>query len=299
MRAPRQLLITFNGKDSKKVDFEFEIVVSDDGSTDKTPEILKQFSEKYPAKFKLILSPFCWGENDNFFKMLSACNGNYIALLAAADEWTFEGKLQSQIDFLEKNPAYAGCFHDANLEATPDADGKFPKSPILEFKYFSQFNSYAPDFGPWDLLERNIINMSSLVFVNRYYKSELKPYMDLALSISWILQLIIVKNKKFKYFNQKWAKYQLHSKRVDKVVTASESIRSNIAILKQLLKDEYYSKIKHHIYSSLASEFRSLFFTADDKFTFSQKVKILFNFFFYSELYTFSRTKTFFKELTS
>lgn len=99
---------------SQKVNFKYEVIVRDDCSTDGTREIIQEYAEKYPD----IIKPYFEEENQfqkhNFMptmhKIFSICKGEYYAGLEGDDYWCDENKLQTQIDFLDKNQDYTGCF---------------------------------------------------------------------------------------------------------------------------------------------------------------------------------------------
>jgi glycosyltransferase involved in cell wall biosynthesis len=87
---------------------DYEIVISDDCSTDENPAILQLYKTKYPDKIKLLLNKKNIGMVPNFIQALKACSGEYIAFCEGDDYWVDSSKLQRQIDFLEKNPSYVG-----------------------------------------------------------------------------------------------------------------------------------------------------------------------------------------------
>lgn len=94
----------------QKVNFEYEIVVHDDASTDNTQEILKEYHNKYPDKIKLLLRTeniYSIGVTKIFYHtIIKHSKSKYIATCEGDDYWTDEYKLQKQIDFLEANPDY-------------------------------------------------------------------------------------------------------------------------------------------------------------------------------------------------
>ncbi len=118
-------LLTYNHEDyirqcldgilMQKVDFRYEVVVGDDCSTDKTREILKEYSDLYPDIFKLILREKNIGVTSNLYDVLLHCKGRYIAGLEGDDYWLDENKLQIQVDFLEKHHEYIGCGHEVKM----------------------------------------------------------------------------------------------------------------------------------------------------------------------------------------
>lgn len=98
----------------QKTNFDFEIVVHDDASTDKTAEIIREYELKYPN----LMRPIYQTENqyskgvsikDTF--MLPNARGKYIAYCEGDDYWINENKLQMQYDIMESNPDVAMCTH--------------------------------------------------------------------------------------------------------------------------------------------------------------------------------------------
>ena len=94
-------------------DFDFEMVICDDCSSDKTTEILKDYQQKYPDKVRLFLNETNMGLYRNMVQAFFACTGKYIALLEGDDYWTSPHKLQKQVNFLDSNSGCTICFHNA------------------------------------------------------------------------------------------------------------------------------------------------------------------------------------------
>src|ERR1700722_19282110 len=99
----------------QKTNFDFEIVVGEDCSTDSTRTIVMHYQECYPGKIRALLNPGNLGMMANNSRTIMECKGEYIALLDGDDYWTYENKLQAQVDFLENNSDYVLCFHNAGV----------------------------------------------------------------------------------------------------------------------------------------------------------------------------------------
>ncbi|MBL8356229.1 MAG: glycosyltransferase [Delftia acidovorans] len=97
----------------QRTDFSFEIVVGEDCSQDGTAEILSDYAERFPGKIHAIFNTSNIGMIQNAMRTHELCRGKYIASCEGDDYWTDPEKLQKQVDFLEKNPDYVLCFHDA------------------------------------------------------------------------------------------------------------------------------------------------------------------------------------------
>lgn len=95
----------------QKVDFEYEILIGDDCSTDGTMDIILQYAADYPH----LIRPFIYSENKgaskNLYYLSQKANGKYLAYCEGDDYWGNCFKLQKQVSFLEKNSQYMGTTH--------------------------------------------------------------------------------------------------------------------------------------------------------------------------------------------
>lgn len=105
----------------QKTDFEFELVIGEDASPDKTREICFEYQKKYPDKIRVLWSEhneYATGGNET--RVDAACRGKYIAFCEGDDFWTNPNKLQIQIDEFRANPELGMCLigTDVYVEAT-------------------------------------------------------------------------------------------------------------------------------------------------------------------------------------
>lgn len=97
-------------------DFDVEYIIHDDASTDRTKDILKEYEEKYPGKFRVIYeSTNQWSKGIKIFKeiLLPLARGKYIAFCEGDDYWVDRHKLQKQKDFLDRNEDCVCVAHNA------------------------------------------------------------------------------------------------------------------------------------------------------------------------------------------
>lgn len=103
---------------SQSTDFDFQVVVYDDYSTDGTQEILKDFKSKFPSQVLLMLSQenqFSLGR-DTTIVALQKINSKYIAFCEGDDIWLSKDKLQRQFNFMEENESWCSIsHHDVDL----------------------------------------------------------------------------------------------------------------------------------------------------------------------------------------
>jgi glycosyltransferase involved in cell wall biosynthesis len=100
-----------DGALAQQVDFDYEIVVADDCSTDRTREILLDFERRHPNRIRLVLNERNLGCTRNVARLLEACRGEYVALLDGDDYWTDPRKLARQADYLDRHPTCAISYH--------------------------------------------------------------------------------------------------------------------------------------------------------------------------------------------
>lgn len=96
---------------NQEVDFNYEILIGDDASSDKTPEILQIYKDYFPDKIKLILRSENVGCTANLADLYKRASGRYLAHLEGDDYWTDSKKLQHQFDCLENNPQFSAVTH--------------------------------------------------------------------------------------------------------------------------------------------------------------------------------------------
>ena len=95
----------------QKTNFQFELVIGEDCSTDNTRAICIEYQKKYPDIIKLRLPETNQGMMKNWISNIESGQGKYIALCDGDDYWTDPYKLQKQVDFMEANPDFALCSH--------------------------------------------------------------------------------------------------------------------------------------------------------------------------------------------
>ncbi len=123
------------------VNFDYEIVIGDDGSTDGTAEICKEYAFEHQDKIRLYVRDrnvshiIIDGKDTRYngiWNRMSA-RGKYIALCEGDDYWTDPLKLQKQVDVLEGNPEIAMCVTNAcqlSENGLCDEQGRYSESGI-------------------------------------------------------------------------------------------------------------------------------------------------------------------------
>lgn len=126
---------------------DFNIVICEDGSTDKTIDVLKDYEKKFPQKIIILRNEKNMGLNYTLNKALKKSNGVYIARMDA-DDLSIKNRLEIQNDFLDKNKEYDfvssnmihfdenGDWGISKTKEIPKADdfiynSPFPHAPVM------------------------------------------------------------------------------------------------------------------------------------------------------------------------
>ena len=89
----------------QQVDFDYEVIIGEDHSTDSTPQICDEYAEKYPF-IKVYHHPMNLGLVKNWEFVLNRCTGEYVAMIEGDDYWIDANKLRTQIAWLDEHPEY-------------------------------------------------------------------------------------------------------------------------------------------------------------------------------------------------
>jgi glycosyltransferase involved in cell wall biosynthesis len=93
---------------------DFEVIISDDGSTDATNRIAHSFAERDPERIRVLSAERNQGKPFALNRALAVRRGELIAWLDG-DDVMLPGKLERQVAALDADRAAAGCSHDAEI----------------------------------------------------------------------------------------------------------------------------------------------------------------------------------------
>ena len=210
----------------QKVDFEYELIIHDDSSTDGTVEVIKEYTNKHPSIIKPIFQPEnLMSSGIGIYQLyteylLPKANGKYIAICEGDDYWTDINKLQQQIDFLENNPQSMICFHKVGIQ----------KNDHINFDIYEEYHRRIlgdrTEFTITDLLKDNVIPNCSVVYRNIICEYP-KLFKDI-LFADWPLHLLYAEKGGIGYINKFMANHRDHENGLWNGSSFADRIKSNI-----------------------------------------------------------------------
>ena len=151
---------------NQKCNFEYEVLIHDDASTDNSASIIREYEEKYPE----IIKPIYQKENQHSkgVKITATflypkAQGEYLAWCEGDDYWTNENKLQKQVDFLDSHSEYIACAHKYDV-INKEGD----KVDKITFGYYENEGVYTlDDFQKYEMPSQ----LATFVYRNIFTKN--------------------------------------------------------------------------------------------------------------------------------
>lgn len=197
----------------QNVDFQYEILVGDDGSSDNTQDIVRSYCERYPNIIKM----YVMDRNPNMkydrierasknrINLIEHAVGKYLIFLDGDDKYIDSEKLQKQVDVLElpENNDCVACAHNCwifwseNKKKLINSAVETRKiAPMEYWKYGMYFHSDTilfrnvfvgkyPDYAPRDDYDDNIIMFLLLKYGKIIYLPDAMVYYRQIEGSSW------------------------------------------------------------------------------------------------------------------
>lgn len=183
-------------------DFEIEVVISEDASTDGTREIVQEWSRRYPDRTRLLLSERNLKSNEVVRRAFHAARGEFVAMLDGDDYWTSPDKLSAQAAVMDADPRLSVCFHNAHVLGGSTRFGTLWTDPSLERRL-----SLA------DLWEGNPFPTCGSMF-RRSCVLELPVWygaLDVMMITDWPLYLLFAEQGDIAFLPEPMGVYRLHA----------------------------------------------------------------------------------------
>lgn len=186
---------------AQKVTFPYEILISDDGSTDRTLEIIESYMINHP-NIRLIRNDHK-GMMPNFVKSLEESTGKYIALCDGDDYWIDDDKLQKQYDFMETHPDFSACFTNSWVVSDNTGERRVAKTQLWDTADSAELLMHRDN----DNIQMSPGHTSSYFFRNGLIK-KYPEWMYGDIMTDFPLYMLISKYGKAKFLNEMCTVYR-------------------------------------------------------------------------------------------
>ena len=214
--------------------FDFEIIISDDCSSDRTISIVEDYVKRYPEKVRFIKGTTNVGGPNNLKRVIQASSAKYITCLDGDDYYLSTNKLQKQVDFLESHAEYSACFHN-----TMDVNENGEKLGIFNPLDFHQVHD-AAEF----IIEKWFVPIHSAVL--RRELIEFPDWYDTVMNDDYVIHLSVVKHAPYYYMPDVMVAYRHHSNEISVAYKDIELINTQLMTILINMKGSYpssYAKV--------------------------------------------------------
>lgn len=189
----------------QEVDFEYELLIGEDCSTDGTLEKIKPYLVNQQIKLFARERNMSKSEIGNEMDLRLRAKGKYITLLEGDDYWTDPHRLQKQVDFLDSNPEYIACAHGF---VVVDEEGKQYYDRDFECQFF-QSNPYNKNVFENGQMLSHINSIMYRNFYNEIDKKMLRFFTDYrSMGGDYLLTAFLVLNGKMYCLPDKMSCYR-------------------------------------------------------------------------------------------
>lgn len=154
---------------SQITNFDIEIIIHDDASTDNTRKIIEKYQKSHPDIIKPVFqTENQYSKHDWIFinKLFESAKGKYIAICETDDYWTDVNKLQKQVDLMESRQELALCFHPVKVVHETNEKDSYV-APIID---------NLERFTIEELVRENYIYTNSVMYRSRESYADLERF---------------------------------------------------------------------------------------------------------------------------
>ncbi len=259
------LMATYNGEKFINIQIdsilnqtykEWKLIIRDDGSTDKTVEIIKEYEKNYPDKVKLICDEkTSYGAKNNFFNLIKYSTSDYI-MFSDQDDYWLENKVESGIKKIKK---YEKKYIDTPILIHGDLKIVDKNLNVINDSMFKIQKLYGKKNKFSDYLVQNNVTGCTMI-INKRLLDLCNTIPSYAIMHDWWLALVASAFGKVIFDSNPYIYYRQHDNNVE---GAKDITRFNYIIGKVL----NYKSIKSSLTQTneQAKEFKKVFFNKLEK----------------------------------
>ena len=228
---------------NQKTNFDFEIIIIDDASTDHSYEIIQEYQNKFPEKVRTFRNEVNLGITRTWKKVCQEAKGQYIARCDSDDFWTDPLKLQKQVDLLDASTD--SLWSNTEFDMV-DLDGNIFQKDAFANKALPLIDSYE------EMLVMKGMTMASTWVVDTALMQDVSAQIsDTATDDTFELQLELFKRTKISFLSDSTTVYRMNLGSDSKPMTLETAERRFTGILDSQIKylnkypDQDIQRISH------------------------------------------------------
>lgn len=228
---------------NQKTNFDFEIIIIDDASTDHSYEIIQEYQKKFPEKVRTFRNEVNLGITRTWKKVCQEAKGQYIARCDSDDFWTDPLKLQKQVDMLDASTD--SLWSNTEFDMV-DLDGNLIQKDAFANKALPLIDSYE------EMLVMKGMTMASTWLVDTALMQDVSAQIsDTAADDTFELQLELFKRTKISFLSDSTTVYRMNLGSDSKPMTLETAERRFTGILDSQIKylnkypDQDIQRISH------------------------------------------------------
>lgn len=213
---------------NQKTNFDFEIIIIDDASTDHSYEIIQEYQNKFPEKVRTFRNEVNLGITRTWKKVCQEAKGQYIARCDSDDFWTDPLKLQKQVDLLDASTD--SLWSNTEFDMV-DLDGNLIQKDAFANKALPLIDSYE------EMLVMKGMTMASTWLVDTALMQDVSAQIsDTAADDTFELQLELFKRTKISFLSDSTTVYRMNLGSDSKPMTLDTAERRFTGILDSQIK---------------------------------------------------------------
>lgn len=228
---------------NQKTNFDFEIIIIDDASTDHSYEIIQEYQKKFSEKVRTFRNEVNLGITRTWKKVCQEAKGQYIARCDSDDFWTDPLKLQKQVDLLDASTD--SLWSNTEFDMV-DLDGNLIQKDAFANKALPLIDSYE------EMLVMKGMTMASTWLVDTALMQDVSAQIsDTAADDTFELQLELFKRTKISFLSDSTTVYRMNLGSDSKPMTLETAERRFTGILDSQIKylnkypDQDIQRISH------------------------------------------------------
>ena len=213
---------------NQRTNFDFEIIIIDDASTDHSYEIIQDYQNKFPEKVRTFRNEVNLGITRTWKKICQEAKGQYIARCDSDDFWTDPLKLQKQVDLLDTSTD--SLWSNTEFDMV-DLDGNIIQKDSFTNKALPLINSYE------EMLVMKGMTMASTWLVDTALMQDVSAQIsDTATDDTFELQLELFKRTKISFLSDSTTVYRMNLGSDSKPMTLDAADKRFTGILNSQIK---------------------------------------------------------------